>query len=51
MVAHPIVPATQEMEIGRLWSEASLGKSMRPYLKNKLKKKKKTQGLAEWLKQ
>jgi hypothetical protein len=38
-VAHAVVPAMQEAEIGRLQSKADLGKSMRPYLKNKLKAK------------
>jgi hypothetical protein len=37
----PVIPATQEVELGGLLSEISLGKSTRPYLKkNKLKKKK-----------
>jgi hypothetical protein len=35
-----------EIEIGGLQSEASPGKSIRPYLKNKLKQ----QGLGVWLK-
>jgi hypothetical protein len=35
-----VIPAIREMEMGRLRSEASLGKSARPYLKNKLKSKK-----------
>jgi hypothetical protein len=33
------IPATQEAEVGISWSEAGVGKSMRPYLKNKLKAK------------
>jgi hypothetical protein len=35
----PIILAIQEAEVGGLWSEASPGKIMRPYLKNKLKAK------------
>jgi hypothetical protein len=36
----PVIPATQEAEVGRSPFEAILGKvSMRPYLKNKLKQK------------
>jgi hypothetical protein len=34
-----MVPATQEAEVGELWSETCWGKSKRPYLKNKLKQK------------
>jgi hypothetical protein len=34
-----VVPATQEVEVGGLWSEATLGKRTRPYMKNKLKTK------------
>jgi hypothetical protein len=31
----PVIPATQEVEVGRLWFKANLGKvSVRPYLKN-----------------
>jgi hypothetical protein len=30
-----VIPATWEAEVGGLQSEASPGKSMRPYLKNK----------------
>jgi hypothetical protein len=33
----PVIPATQEVEVRGSWSEASQGKSVRPYLKNKLK--------------
>jgi hypothetical protein len=33
----PIILATQREQVGRSWSDAGLGKSMRPYLKNKLK--------------
>jgi hypothetical protein len=36
----PEILATQGAEVGRLWSEPNLGKSERPYLKNKLKNKK-----------
>jgi hypothetical protein len=40
--------ATQEVEVGGSWFKASLDKvSMRPCLKNKLKK---TKGLGAWLK-
>jgi hypothetical protein len=35
----PIFPVTQEAEVGESQSEASLGKSMRPYLENKIKAK------------
>jgi hypothetical protein len=42
VVCIPIIPAPLEMDEGDLKSEASLGKSMRPYLKNKLK------GLGLW---
>jgi hypothetical protein len=35
----PIIPAIQEAEVGGSQSEASLGKSVRLYLKNKLKAK------------
>jgi hypothetical protein len=34
-----VVPATQEGEVGGSSSEAILDKSVRPYLKNKLKQK------------
>jgi hypothetical protein len=34
------MPATWEAEVEGLHSEVSLGKSMRPYLENKLKKQK-----------
>jgi hypothetical protein len=30
----PVIPGTWELEVGGLESKASLGKSMRPYLKN-----------------
>jgi hypothetical protein len=30
----PVIPATQEVELEGLWSEASSGKSTRPYLYN-----------------
>jgi hypothetical protein len=33
----PIIPATREIEMGGLKSEADLGKNARPSLKNKLK--------------
>jgi hypothetical protein len=32
-----IIIVMQEMEVRRSWSKAVLGKSARPYLKNKLK--------------
>jgi hypothetical protein len=35
----PVIPATQQAEIGGSWYKASLGKSKRTYLKNKLKAK------------
>jgi hypothetical protein len=39
MVGSPIIPATQESESEGLWFKAGLEKSVRPYLKNKLKVK------------
>jgi hypothetical protein len=33
----PVIPATQEAEVGRAWLEVGLGKIVRPYMKNKLK--------------
>jgi hypothetical protein len=30
----PVIPATQEAEVGGAWSKASLGKNVRFYLKN-----------------
>jgi hypothetical protein len=39
VVACACVLATQEVEVEGLWSKASQRKSMRPYLKNKLKVK------------
>jgi hypothetical protein len=36
----PVIPATQEVEIGGLRSETCVSQSMRPYLKTKLKQKK-----------
>jgi hypothetical protein len=42
----PIIPATQEVEVGGSWSEDSLGKNVKLYLKNELKAK----GLWMWLK-
>jgi hypothetical protein len=39
MVVHTLTPATQEAEVGGSWSKARTSKSMRPYLKNKLKAK------------
>jgi hypothetical protein len=44
----PIIPATQEAEVGGLWLKASPRQKheMRPYLKNKLKAKR----LELWLK-
>jgi hypothetical protein len=36
----PVIPATEEVEVGGSWSKAILGKkSRRLYLKNKLKAK------------
>jgi hypothetical protein len=35
----PVIPASQEVEVGESWSEAEPSKNMRPYLKNKLKAK------------
>jgi hypothetical protein len=35
----PVIPATQKVEIRGSHFEASLGKSVRPYLKNKTKSK------------
>jgi hypothetical protein len=37
----PVIPATQEAEVGRSLFKAALGKIMRLYLKNKSKLKKK----------
>jgi hypothetical protein len=45
----PIILPAQEAEVGGLWSEAGLGKSRRPYLKNKLKAKERTRGIAQVL--
>jgi hypothetical protein len=42
----PEIPATWEVEVGGSQLEASPGKCMRPYLKNKLKQKR----LEMWLK-
>jgi hypothetical protein len=39
MVAWPVVLVTREAEVRGLGSKASMGKSVRPYLKNKLKTK------------
>jgi hypothetical protein len=39
MVAHTCNPATQEVKVRGSWSKAGLGKSVRPYLKHKLKQK------------
>jgi hypothetical protein len=39
------IPATGEMQVGASRTEGSPGKSLRPYLKNKLK----TKGLRKWL--
>jgi hypothetical protein len=41
-----VIPSTQEVEVEGWCSEPSQDKSIRPYLKNKLKAK----GLAMWLK-
>jgi hypothetical protein len=35
----PVIPVNSEAKVGELQSEAMLGKSMRPYLKNNLKTK------------
>jgi hypothetical protein len=43
----PVIPATWEVEVGGSQSEASLWKNVKPYLKNKLKKKKE---IGTWLK-
>jgi hypothetical protein len=32
----PVVPATQEEEVGGMWSETSSSKSLRPYQKYKM---------------
>jgi hypothetical protein len=37
MEVHAVIPAIQEVKVGGSQSEVSLGKSRRPYLKNKLK--------------
>jgi hypothetical protein len=37
MVTYAYNPSYWEAEVGRLWSKVALGKSVRPYLKNKLK--------------
>jgi hypothetical protein len=42
----PIIPATQEVEVGVLQFNTGLDKNSRPYLKNKLKQKQ----LGTWLK-
>jgi hypothetical protein len=39
MVMHPCNPDTQEAEVGGSWFKTSLGKSVRPYLKNNYSKK------------
>jgi hypothetical protein len=39
MVVHNEIPATWEVEVEGSWFEASLGRSLRSYLKNKLKQK------------
>jgi hypothetical protein len=44
----PVIPVTWEVEIGGSLSKASLGSSMRVYLKNKLKAKR-TDGMAQVL--
>jgi hypothetical protein len=45
MGENAIIPALREVEVGGSQSEASLSKSLRPYLKNKLRAK----GLGVWL--
>jgi hypothetical protein len=42
----PVIPAIQEVELGGSWSKPKLLKSVRPYLKTKLKAKR----LEVWLK-
>jgi hypothetical protein len=41
----PVIPASQEVEVGGLWAKAHPAKSTKSYLKNKLNAK----GLEEWL--
>jgi hypothetical protein len=48
VVVHACNPSYMERKVGRLWSEANLGKSMRPYLKSKLNQKKKKSGQRAW---
>jgi hypothetical protein len=42
----PVIPATQEAEVGGSQSKSSSGRSTRPYLKNKLKARR-TKGVAQ----
>lgn len=39
VVANAIVPITQKVKMGELLCDTSLGKSMRPYQRNKIKAK------------
>jgi hypothetical protein len=39
VVTHALVSVTQQGELGGLWSQTSHGKSVKPYLKNKVKAK------------
>jgi hypothetical protein len=41
----PVIPATQKVEAGTSQSEEGPSKSVRPYLKNKLKQK----GMGVWV--
>jgi hypothetical protein len=43
----PVIPATWETEVGGSWYQASLGKRVRPYLKNKLKAKRTGRGIVQ----
>jgi hypothetical protein len=43
----PIILVTQDVEVGVSPSEISLGKRTKPYLKNKLKKQKDLEGVAQ----
>jgi hypothetical protein len=44
----PVTPAIQEVEAEGSRSKATLGKSRRPYLKNKLKKQKDWDKIFKW---
>jgi hypothetical protein len=43
----PVILETQKTTVGRLWSEAGLGKSVRPYGKKKTLKAKGLGGMAQ----